>query len=149
MRFLFVVSGKDVPSTRFRILPYLPFLEAAGHECHVAYSFPQKYDYFPAIGWRLSQALKRAVRHWHAFSASWRHYDAIVIEREVFDDDSWNIEAKLRRATGRLVLDVDDGVFLLHGRYGVAPAGGADLERSGPRSRARAAAGDSAVLSHA
>ena len=33
--------------------------------------------------------------------------------------------------------------------YGAAPAGGADLERSGARSRARAAAGDGAVLSRA
>lgn len=114
MRFLFVVSGKDVPSTRFRILPYLPLLEKAGHTCDVAYSFPQKYDYFKVIGWRLSQALKRSVRHWQAFVASRKNYDAIIIEREVFDDDTWNIEAKLRKATRRLVLDVDDGVFLLH-----------------------------------
>ncbi len=114
MRFLFVVSGKDVPSTRFRILPYLPLLEAAGHTCDVAYSFPQKYDEFRVIGWRVSQALKRAVRHWHVFAASRKNYDAIVIEREVFDNDSSVIEEKLRKITSRLVLDVDDGVFLLY-----------------------------------
>ncbi|WP_417734132.1 glycosyltransferase [Rosistilla oblonga] len=114
MRFLFVVSGRDVPSTRFRILPYLPLLESAGHRCDVAYSFPQKYDHFRAIGWRLSQRLKRTVRHWHCLLASRRNYDAIVIEREVFDDDSSDIEAKLRKATQRLVLDLDDGVFLRH-----------------------------------
>lgn len=114
MRFLFVVSGKDVPSTRFRILPYLPLLEAAGHECDVAYSFPQKYDEFKIIGWRLSQALKRVVRHWHVFAASQKKYDAIIIEREVFDNDSSVIEEKLRKITPRLVLDVDDGIFLLY-----------------------------------
>ncbi|MEM7476271.1 MAG: glycosyltransferase [Planctomycetota bacterium] len=114
MRFLFIVSGQDVPSTRFRILPYIPILEQRGHRCDVAYSLPQKYDYYPAIGWRLSQLLKRMVRHWHSFLASARSYDAIVIEREVFDDDSITIEKKLRKATGRLILDVDDGVFLLH-----------------------------------
>lgn len=114
MRFLFIVSGKDVPSTRFRILPYIPLLEQAGHRCDIAFSCPQKYDYFPWIGWRLSQALKRTVRHWHAFLAKVRNYDAIVIEREVFDDDTINIEKKLRLASKKLVLDVDDGVFLLH-----------------------------------
>ncbi|GAB5403618.1 MAG: glycosyltransferase family 4 protein [Aureliella sp.] len=114
MRFLFVVSGKDVPSTRFRILPYLPLLEAAGHTCDVAYSFPQKYDELPIIGWRLSQALKRTVRHWHVFAASRKKYDTIVIEREVYDNDSSVIEEKLRKFTSRLVLDVDDGVFLLY-----------------------------------
>lgn len=114
MRFLFVVSGKDVPSTRFRILPYLPMLQQAGHTCDVAYSLPQKYDYFPAIGWRLSQLLKRAVRHVQAQLAQSKNYDAIVIEREVFDDETWNIEEKLRRATNRLIIDVDDAIFLLH-----------------------------------
>lgn len=114
MRFLFVASGAAVPSTRFRVFPYLPLLRQAGHRCDLACSFPQKYDYFPAIGWRASQWLKRATRHWHAVLARMRHYDAIVIEREVFDDDSWNIEAKFRRCTGRLILDVDDGIHLLH-----------------------------------
>lgn len=114
MRFLFIVSGKDSPSTRFRILQYLPLLEKAGHRCDVAYSFPQKYDYFPAIGWRLSHLLKKSVRHWHAWLAKVRHYDTIVIEREVFNDDSIVIERRLRKASRRLVLDVDDGVFLLH-----------------------------------
>lgn len=114
MRMLFVVSGADTPSTRFRILAYLPLLEAAGHQCDVAYSFPQKYDYFKAIGWRLSQRLKRTVRHIHAWQAQRKKYDAIIIEREVFDDDTWELETKFRDATERLVLDVDDGIFLLH-----------------------------------
>ena len=114
MRFLFVVSGRDVPSTRFRILPYIPLLEQAGHHCDVAYSWPQKYDYFPQIGWRLSQFLKRSVRRIQALKARFRSYDAIVIEREVFDNDSSEIEEKLRRCSKRLILDVDDGVFLLH-----------------------------------
>ncbi len=114
MRFLFVVSGRNVPSTRFRILPYIPYLEEKGHVCDVAYSFPEKYDYFPRIGWRLSQLLKRAVRHWHATLARARKYDAIIIEREVFDNEDWTIEKRLRAATSHLVLDIDDGVFLLH-----------------------------------
>ncbi len=114
MRILFVVSGRDSPSTRFRILQYLPLLEKAGYQCDVAYSFPQKYDHFPAIGWRLSQLIKKSVRHWHTWLAKLRQYDSIVIEREVFDDDSIHIERLFRKATDRLVLDVDDGVFLLH-----------------------------------
>lgn len=114
MRFLFVVSGKDVPSTRFRILPYLPLLEQAGHTCDVAYSFPQKYDYFQALGWRLSQALKRVVRHWHVFVARRKKYDCIIVEREVFDTGSSEIEERLRTITPRLVIDIDDGIFLLH-----------------------------------
>lgn len=114
MRFLFIASGRSVPSTRFRILPYLPGLRKMGHRCDVAFSFPEKYDYFPRIGWRASQLLKRSVRRWHSLLARLRHYDTIVIEREVFDDNTWQIESSLRRASRRLVLDVDDGIHLLH-----------------------------------
>lgn len=114
MRILFIASGQSVPSTRFRILPYLPLLREAGHHCDVAFSFPQKYDHFRWLGWRASQFLKRSVRRWHAFLAARRKYDAIFIEREVFDDDTWDIEQRLRQSTSRLVLDVDDGVHLLH-----------------------------------
>jgi glycosyltransferase involved in cell wall biosynthesis len=114
MRFLFVASGRSAPSTRFRVEQYLPALRGAGHRCDVAYSFPEKYDYFPWLGWRISQRLKRTVRHWHAYLAKRRNYDAIFIEREVFDDDTSDLERKFRGVTSRLVLDVDDGVFLRH-----------------------------------
>lgn len=114
MRFLFVVSGRSAPSTRFRILQYLPELRQAGHQCDVAFSFPEKYDHFRSLGWRLSQALKRTVRYWHVLKARLRKYDAIFIEREVFDNDTSDMESRFRSATKRLVLDVDDGVFLRH-----------------------------------
>jgi glycosyltransferase involved in cell wall biosynthesis len=114
MRFLFVASGRSTPSTRFRVEQFLPALREAGHRCDVAYSFPPKYDYFPWLGWRISQRLKRIVRHRDAWLARRRKYDAILIEREVFDDDTFDLEAKFRQATSRLVLDVDDGVFLRH-----------------------------------
>lgn len=114
MRFLFVASGRTVPATRFRVEQYLPALRAAGHRCDVVYSFPEKYDYFPWLGWRLSQRLKRSVRHWHAWLAARRNYDAIMIEREVFDDDTSDLEAALRKTTRQLILDVDDAVFLRH-----------------------------------
>lgn len=114
MRFLFVASGRSAPSTRFRILQFVPLLEAAGHRCDVAFSLPEKYDYFPWLGWRLSQKLKRGVRRWHALLARVRRYDAILIEREVFDDGTSDLEETFRTVTKRLVLDVDDGVFLRH-----------------------------------
>jgi glycosyltransferase involved in cell wall biosynthesis len=114
VRFLFIASGRSTPATRFRVDQYLPSLRAAGHQCDVAYSFPEKYDYFPWLGWRISQRLKRVVRHYHVWLAQRRRYDAILIEREVFDDDTSNLEAAFRKATPRLILDVDDGIFLRH-----------------------------------
>jgi glycosyltransferase involved in cell wall biosynthesis len=96
------------------MLPYLPLLRDAGHQCDVAYSFPEKYEYFPRIGWRASQWVKRSTRRFHALLAKWRTYDTIIIEREVFDDETVDLERRFRNSTRRLVLDVDDGVHLRH-----------------------------------
>ncbi len=114
MRFLFIASGRSTPATRFRVDQYIPVLREAGHRCDVAYSFPEKYDSFRWLGWRLSQRLKRTVRQWHAWLAKRRRYDAIFIEREVFGDGTSDLESSFREATQRLILDVDDGVFLRH-----------------------------------
>jgi glycosyltransferase involved in cell wall biosynthesis len=114
LRVLFVASGPNVPSTRFRVLAYLPALRAAGHRCDVAMSYPPKYDTLPWLGFRLSQSLKLAVRRFQSLRAKAANYDAIVIEREVFDNGTSEIEERLRAATRRLILDVDDAVFLTH-----------------------------------
>ncbi len=114
-RFLFITSGRRDPPTRFRVLPYLPFLRSAGHHCVVAHSFPTKYAQFPLLGrdltWRLPP-IRRYFRGWDAFFAERNCYDTIFLEREVFNDTTWDVEQRLRRATPRLVLDVDDGIFL-------------------------------------
>jgi glycosyltransferase involved in cell wall biosynthesis len=79
----------------------------------VAHSFPEKYDYFPWLGFRPSQWLKRLVRHWHLCRIRFERFDAVILERGLFHSESWDLEKKLRRLTSTLVLDVDDGVFLL------------------------------------
>jgi glycosyltransferase involved in cell wall biosynthesis len=112
MNILFLTCGDRVPSTRFRVLPYVPHLRALGHRCTVASSFPQKYDYFPVIGWRASQALKRMVRRWHLWQARWRKFDVVFLEREIFDNDTWSFEQRFRETAPGFVLDVDDGIFL-------------------------------------
>jgi glycosyltransferase involved in cell wall biosynthesis len=111
MRILFLTSGDRVPSTRFRILPYVPHLEAAGHQCVVASSVPQKYERWPAIGWRLSRVVRRGVRCWHLLRAWLGRFDVVFVEREIFDDATWRMEAMFRKTAPVFVLDVDDGVF--------------------------------------
>ncbi len=112
MRIMFLHSGDRVPSSRFRVLPYIPRLRAMGHVCRVAGSFPQKYDYISWLGFRPSQMLKRLVRRVHLLEARFRRYDVIVIDRELFDDPSVCFERRFRRAAPALVLDLDDAVFL-------------------------------------
>jgi len=112
MRVLFLTSGDRVPSTRFRILPFLDRLREAGIRCTVAASVPQKYDYWPWFGFRPSQKLKRCVRWLHLLLARARRFDVVFLERELFDDTTTGMEERFRKAARRLVLDVDDAVFL-------------------------------------
>lgn len=116
MRILCLISGWQTPSSRFRVLQYLPHLRRLGHTCHVAPSRPAKYERYRWLGWRGSEALRRAKRVVDVWRAAFGRYDAVLVERELFDDDqSWG-EHALRRVAERLVLDVDDAVFQLHPR---------------------------------
>ena len=114
MKLLFLGSGDRVPSCRFRVLQLVPHLRAAGHRCTVACSFPQKYDSLEWLGFRPSQWLKRAVRYAHLWRTRVARYDAVILERELFHDPTWDMERRFRKAAGTLVLDVDDAVFLNH-----------------------------------
>ncbi len=112
LKILFLSSGDRVPSARFRILPFIRHFRADGHACVVAHSFPQKYDYFPWMGFRPSQLLKRSVRWWHWLRARLQRFDVVFIDREIFDNTSIDMEQRFREACGRLVIDLDDAVFL-------------------------------------
>ena len=112
MRILLLSSGSSVPSSRFRMLPYVPRLRSAGHRCRVSTSFPAKYDYFPWLGFRPSQKLKHLTRYAHWWLSRIRRDDVVVIDRELFDDPSTSFEERFRQSAARLVLDLDDAVFL-------------------------------------
>lgn len=112
MKFLFLTSGRHVPSTRFRMLPLAHRLREQGHACTLSHSYPEKYDYFPRLGFRPSQWLKRTLRRVDLLRVRLGRYDAVILERELFDNPTWDLEAALRRVAKTLVLDIDDGVFL-------------------------------------
>jgi glycosyltransferase involved in cell wall biosynthesis len=114
MKVLFLTSGPRVPSTRFRIFQFLPALRRAGMRCSVRHSHPPKYDHYRSLGWRGSQAMRRGVRRLNLLEARLRRFDLAVIERELFDDDSVVFEQRLREIVARVVLDVDDALFLRH-----------------------------------
>lgn len=112
MKVLFLTSGPNVPSTRFRILQYIPRLMAEGHQCVVAHSWPDKYEQSPWLGFRLSRKARRWKRHVDRWRAMIGRFDVVVIERELFNDDTFDVELAFRKVAPRLVLDIDDGVFL-------------------------------------
>ncbi|WP_417388708.1 glycosyltransferase family 4 protein [Gimesia sp.] len=112
MRVLFLISGKNVPSSRFRVLNYLPFLRQAGIECTVLASYPEKYEHIRWLGYRLSYLLKRFTRYLHYFYARLKRFDIVFIERELFDHKIYNLELLFMGLANKTVLDIDDGIFL-------------------------------------
>ena len=64
------------------------------------------------MGFRPSQLLKRSVRWWHWVRARLQRFDMVFIDREIFDDPSAAMEQRFRDVCGRLVIDLDDAVFL-------------------------------------
>lgn len=64
------------------------------------------------MGFRPSQLLKRSVRWWHWLRTKLQRYDAVFIDREIFDNTSIHMEQRFKESCQRLVIDLDDAVFL-------------------------------------
>jgi glycosyltransferase involved in cell wall biosynthesis len=109
-----LISGRHAPASRFRVLQYIPRLQAAGHKCTVAPSIPPKYHGFPLIGTRASEWPRRIFRARDLLGAWWKDYDVVFLERELFSTDFVFFERMLRRVARTLVLDVDDAIFVQH-----------------------------------
>lgn len=114
MRIAFLTSGRRVPSSRFRVLQFVPHLERLGHECLVLPCRPEKYESLPMLGFRLSGLVKRWNRRSDLAALQRWSPDVVVLERELFSDATFDVEQALRRIARRLVLDIDDGLFALH-----------------------------------
>lgn len=112
MKFAFLTLGANVPSTRFRFFPYQSPLEQRGHQCRMWTSFPSVYDSFPKLGWRVSQTIKRGTRWKQYIESLWFRPDTIYLERGCFHDPSTAMDHRFRNRVRRMVLDVDDAVFL-------------------------------------
>lgn len=102
----------NVPSVRFR-MPFFDLLEQRGHECTFMTSSPSRYDHYRWMGWRASERFRRVVRRWHLAQLFEDKYAAVVLETEIFHTEDYTAEQHLRAATGRLIYDLDDALFLL------------------------------------
>lgn len=111
MRVLFITSGSEDPGTRFRASQFFPYFEANGIRCTHRGAYGGWYNRLfdvPVLGpgYKLGCRLKRAVYGLEA----WR-YDAVVLQRTALDFTPLP-ERVLARLNPRVVLDVDDAVFL-------------------------------------
>lgn len=114
MRALFLTSGKDVPASRFRFEQYVSYLRRFGINATVAPSRPPKYTALPAIGFRATMVLRGITRLVDLLRSPF--YDVVVLERELLSIPSAPLERMLRWAARRLILDVDDAIYLLSRR---------------------------------
>ncbi|MFN3486131.1 MAG: glycosyltransferase, partial [Planctomycetota bacterium] len=90
MKLLFLTQKRDAPSTRWRILQFIPHFEKAGASCTVE-------DWPSGTLARLSLARKAAA------------YDVVVLQKRLLPKMLLN---RLRRNARALVYEFDDGVTL-------------------------------------
>lgn len=89
MQVVFIVPRVDKPSTRYRVLQYLPFLEAAGINCQVVPFSKARVNW-----WRLWKQMRDA--------------DAVFVQKRL----SNGLELEfLKRAARNLIYDFDDAVM--------------------------------------
>jgi glycosyltransferase involved in cell wall biosynthesis len=93
MKIAFLVSRLDKPSTKFRIIAYLPLLRESGIKTEV---FTRS---------------KKTIEKWRIFSKLCI-YDLVVIQKKLFS----HVElAYIRKQSQKLVYDFDDAVMLKNG----------------------------------
>ena len=112
MKICYFNGGMQVPSVRFR-MPLFQQLQRRGHKCTFLNSNPSRYEYNRLLGWRCSQWLKRNVRRMHVAMVADEKFDSVILESEIFHTEDYSLEQKLRAASGRLIYDIDDAIFLL------------------------------------
>ncbi len=123
-RVLFLTSGKQVPSSRFRVLQFLPQLERDGWDITVAPCNPNKYasrDDYPggAVADGVLTLLKINSRLLAALKAP-RH-DVVYIERELVPWLTPVPEEFVKLLNANIIFDFDDAIFLRYTHLEVNP----------------------------
>jgi hypothetical protein len=116
-KILFLTSGRDVPSSRFRVLQYLPLLREHA-TAHVAPCRPPKnlshYD-FRFGGWPLGLLLwtGKLMSRLTSICRGPLH-DLVYLERELLVSCSPLLEKWAMALAPRSIFDFDDAIFLRH-----------------------------------
>ncbi len=116
-KILFLTSGRDVPSSRFRVMQYLPLLKEVAR-VSVAPCRPPKdlgaYD-FPFGGPPLAAALF-AAKLFSRLTAICRAplHDLVYLERELLVSCAPALEKLAIRMAPRAIFDFDDAIHLRH-----------------------------------
>ena len=116
-KVLFLTSGRDVPSSRFRVMQYLPRLREVARPsvspCRPPKDVTQRD--FPFGGWALGLTLGtiKMVSRLTAIARGPLH-DLVYIERELLIRWSPRLEKLAMALAPRSIFDFDDAIYLRH-----------------------------------
>lgn len=130
-RILFLTQGDiQTPSSRHRVLQYLPSLKKAGYEAHLhpavtAEEYQQAYISRSHQGnlRRLFRTFTRRVKDLHRL----REFDYVFVQKPILPAPLFNMELRIAREV-KMIFDFDDAIFL-------PKLGGAPLANLWPQGR--------------
>lgn len=118
MKILFLTLGNRNPSTRFRVLQWIPILEKCGHRIYVQHAWPTLYYISKAFnfkgGRRTYSYIKLFLNLLSRVSAlrNLDHYDLIFLQRQLLENDLGFLEKFLFNKARHVIFDFDDAIFL-------------------------------------
>lgn len=118
MRLLFLTqSDRSALSGRTRVPPFLPHLEAAGHECVVRPATQEEEDgargarrHFAGAARRMFRTFTRRVQDLHRI----RDFDWVYVQRPILPPPFFDLESRIARET-RMLFDLDAPLHLGRG----------------------------------
>ncbi|MGA1840031.1 MAG: glycosyltransferase [bacterium] len=127
-KVLFLTEGKDIPSTRFSVSSFLPYLERHGISCSVSHRKPQKYSSvkLPCINYKIIRILCYCLLIYPfsiilRFFDLWktRFYDITFVQRDLDENhtSAW-LERLFRKYSRCLIFYFDDAIWLSKNYFG-------------------------------
>lgn len=110
MRVLFLTEGTTIPSTRFRVLQFLPYFEANGVQCTARGGYGEQYNSVSRTKWgkayKLASRLKRA-----ALGVDAPRFDGVFLQRPAIPFTS--VPERLLGLSGTpVIFDFDDNLSM-------------------------------------
>ena len=113
MRILFFTEGRFSPATRFRVLQYIPYLEARGIECEVKYFRNNAFPFGEGLSGPVSYfiSFKDIVKRcFEVLTAA--KYDIAFFQRELLPWNTTLLERIISNLNNRIIFDFDDPIYL-------------------------------------
>jgi len=125
---LFLTEGQDIPSTRFSVSSFIPYLEKQGIYCSVSHRKPQKYSSIklPCLNYKVFRILIYCLLIYPfsiflRFFDLWksRYYDITFVQRDLDENhtSAW-LEKLFRRFSRCFIFYFDDAIWLSKNYFG-------------------------------